>query len=335
MNRISRTILAVILIGTCNATHAAFDWFDRSEEGWFFYKDPKALEKKEEPPTPPTKEEPEEAKKPEEAKEPSVVIVKVPQEKEATETKEPPQPPEGSAAWIRVHWPKIRDIAIDNPTDENIKRAAYMHQLMISKADVFQEKWILAHQADPKLDYNNERPMAGNVTAPYAQIKRQKVSDALKQISQDNALVFFFTGNDAISATMAANVHDVEVSQGFTILPVSMDGEGLQNNAYTQYRVDQGQAKLLGINSTTALYMLLTKTNEWIPIAHNYINSSEVKERIINIAYLNGIIDENIYRSTKDVETPLLRDYPRQPRPEGETDPYAEFFKKLNEGDNR
>src|SRR5690606_9514891 len=89
-------------------------YFDRSEEGWFWYQDPP--EEPEVKPKPDPEVIPPPAPTP--APEPQIVELPPPPVPEP----KPVLPPPGSVEFLRQALPKALDVATNNPTPQNVER---------------------------------------------------------------------------------------------------------------------------------------------------------------------------------------------------------------------
>lgn len=260
-------------------------------EGWFWYKDPKeeAPKKKDlpPPPPPPTSPTPEEKKEPEEATKPAGPTI-------------------FSVAWLKKNLPKYRDIAIDDPTPENVSRYYYMQRVMMDKASKFSEMSSKVIMKDPFLDEDSRRPVAtyaANAMNKMAADSRDKV---LKELSQKVGLFYFFKSDCQLCVEQAGVLQSLNHATGIAVIPVSMDGENLPNGGFPEYRVDTGQAEKLGVFQAPALALAIPPNKSEI-VGYGAITLDVLYNRILIAAKDANIIDQPTFASTQPVnDTGLL-----------------------------
>ena len=124
-------------------------------DGYFWYKDKPKVKPK---PKPKVEEKPKSEAKPEEKK---------------AEPKEEKKQDFGSAAWIREKQKELLELAISNPTEENVRAYLYVNRLMLDRADEFARISKKVTDADPML--------SESVRVPISALARQQ---ALWQIDQ-------------------------------------------------------------------------------------------------------------------------------------------------------
>ena len=259
------------------------NYYKEKAEGWFWYKDPVVEEKKEKKPEP----EPVKAPEPEPEEEPEVA------------KKDEPKPM--SVAWLKVNLPKYREIAIDNPTDENVRTYYYLQRVMMDKSSAFSEASTRVIMRDPFLDEDSRRPVAtyaANAMNRDASAKRDTVT---KQLSQQIGLFFFFNSNCVLCDEQATVLKALSFQTGISILPVSLDGGPLGNDTFPTYAVDNGQAESLKIFKGPALAMAIPPDQTEI-VGYGAVTLDVLQSRILMVAKDAGLIDNKTFQSTQPVQ---------------------------------
>ncbi|HEK3717119.1 TPA: conjugal transfer protein TraF [Pseudomonas aeruginosa] len=260
-------------------------------EGWFWYKDPKDEEEEDKkellPPPPPPPPAPE--------KEP-------PQDAPA----KPAGPAIFSVKWLRENLDTYRDIAIDNPTPENVSRYYYMQRMMLDKASKFSEMSSTVIMKDPFLDEDSRRPVATYAANAMNKIAADNRDKVLKELSQKVGLFYFFKSDCALCVEQAGVLQSLNHSTGISVIPVSLDGENLPNGGFAEYRVDNGQAKKLGIFQAPALALVIPPNRSEI-VGYGAITMDVLYNRILIAAKDANVIDKKTFASTQPVnDTGLL-----------------------------
>lgn len=258
-------------------------FYKSKAEGWFWYKDPpkevkKKVEKKKElsPPPPP-------AEKPVEVK---------------TEPVKPKGPPVGSVAWIKVNLPLYRDRAIDDPSDENVQAYYYLQRLMMDKANTFAERSTSVIMRDPFLDEDSRRPVATYAANTMNRESSKRKETVLKDLADRVGLFYFFKSDCALCVEQAGVLQGLSFKTGIPILPVSLDGKPLDQNIYSEYRIDDGQAKKLKIYNAPALALAIPPDKTEI-VGYGAVTQDVLENRILMVARDNGIISQQMFASTQ------------------------------------
>lgn len=260
-------------------------YYKGKAEGWFWYKDPPKEEeepKKELPPPPPPPPPPPQPAPPEEKVEPPT----------------PKGPEVFSVAWIKKNLPKYRDRAIDNPTDANVQAYYYLQRVMMDKASRFSEASSRAIMKDPFLDEDSRRPVATYAANAMNREVTANKDKVLRSLADRVGVFFFFKSNCMLCAEQANVLQSLTTSTGINIIPVSLDGGPLDNNAFPDYRVDDGQAKKLEIFQTPALALAMPPQGTAI-VGYGAITLDVLFNRILMATRDAGIIDHKTFASTQ------------------------------------
>ena len=121
-------------------------YFERGEEGWFWY------EPEPEPAPEPTIDDTPLAAEP--------VPKPGPTESTVVEEIDPVDPTPLSTAWFRANLDDYRDPALDDPSPANVEAYLYLQRIALERAGSFAEASAAATVKDPWLDANSERPIA-------------------------------------------------------------------------------------------------------------------------------------------------------------------------------
>jgi conjugal transfer pilus assembly protein TraF len=264
----------------------AAGFYFRAQEGWFWYE-----------------REPEPVARPEPAvPQPSAA----PAEPALSETT-PAGPQPLSAQWLRERLGAYRDVAIDDPTPENVALYLYLQRVALDKSSRFAAATQRAVQRDPFLDEITQRPtatFAANLTNRQAGEHRDRV---LRRLAEQAGVVFFFRSDCPYCEAQAPLLRQLEARYGFSVLPVSLDGAPLPGGAFPRFRQDRGQAQALGVVSTPALF-LARPPDAMVPLAQGLLSLAQLQERLVIAAVQAGWISEGEYTGTRPVTADLMLD---------------------------
>ena len=275
-------------------------YFADKQRGWFWYEvlpEP-VLEKKSElnPPKPaPSKSETAE-------QQPKVVEPQPAQPTQAT----PAEPAPLSSAWLRKNLESYLNQAIDNPSHENIAAFYYLQRVMMDKAERFTNAARYVVMSDPQLDETVRRPIAtyaANEANHQASVAADK---GLKDIALQAGILFFFRSDCAYCHVQAPILSMLERAHGFKIYAVSLDGLPMPNGLFGNFKLDRGQAALLGVEQTPALF-LMKPPKQIVPLSQGVLSLEEMTSRILLAAKEAGWLEPSQYQITQGIRsTPLL-----------------------------
>lgn len=283
--RYARPALLVILIGTLIAVGAeAFAQgvgFSKDKSRGYFFYEPDAVEEETKPETTPK-------------------VSPTPAPSKPTEAKKQ-EPAPFSVAWLRDQMPRVRDLAIDNPTVENITAYRYMQRVMLDKSSKFEESWQQSIVSEPLLDENLRRPIStfgGNTLDASA---KKGYEAAARMLASVAGIWFFYRSDCDFCHAQAPVLKALSELYGFKVLPVSLDGKPLPGNEFPSFEVDRGQAEAWGVSMTPALFLVKPSTKERVELAQGLIPLEEIVSRSIRAASNAGWLDQRSVAATRPV----------------------------------
>lgn len=255
---------------------AGSSFYADEERGWFWYEEPPAEVEKT----------PEKPPEPEPAVQPQVTA------------EQPELPTIGSVAWLKIMLPKLKEAAIDSPTEENIKAYFFAQRLMLDKAERFSRASIETIKNEPLLDEDLRYPASNAASDALAEASTKQKDTLLKLIAGDAALMLFFKGKDCTLCAQAVSaLTGLENKYGFTVIPVSMDGSPLPGGQYPNTQFDNGLAKHLGVIATPAI-ALIVPPNDVRIVSYSTISMETASNRILSSAKDLGLISEQEFNAT-------------------------------------
>jgi conjugal transfer pilus assembly protein TraF len=289
----------------------AVSYFADKQRGWFWYEVlPEPVEKTTKEPDTQTipdsqtksKSEPEPAQLTQTAK---PVPEKAEDQAKAPATVDPAAQPL-SSAWLRKNMEHYLNQAIDDPSQANVAAFYYLQRVMMDKAERFTNAARYVVMSDPQLDETVRRPVA-TYAANAANHQASVMADAvLKAIAGQAGLLFFFRSDCPYCHVQAPILGMLERTYGFKIYPVSLDGQAMPNGQFSQFKLDQGQAALLGVAQTPALF-LMKPPKQIVPITQGALSLEELTSRILVAAKESGWIDDSQFQTTQGIRpTPML-----------------------------
>src|SRR5436853_3208310 len=229
-------------------------WRDR-ERGWFWYDEPQPERNEDAKPTPNT----------------------VPTLSPPTPPRKPKELVEFEALQKRVE--DLRNIAIINPSEQNIRNYLDIQNFVIEKASTFADVAQRVIWATPELDPTvTGRPVNAKALEVFDREQAGARTNTVAQLSQTHALFFFFRSDCPYCHQFAPLLKDFEAKFGLHVVPISVDGGGLP--AFPSPRVDNGIARTLDVRQVPALFLAEPRGGKITPIGYGVLSESELLERI-------------------------------------------------------
>jgi conjugal transfer pilus assembly protein TraF len=298
-----RVIQAALLMAAASAMASTAgaqsrDYYDRGDEGWFWYNEERVAE-------------PEEPEEPEEM--PVPVTRAEPPEPEPAEEPQGPEPL--STAWFEANLDNYLQQAIDEPTPQNVELYYRLQKIGLEKAQNFSEVAQQVVAQNPELDNMQARPSARNATLALERRAADNTRSVSAKVWESAGLAFFYKADCTTCMQQAVVLNNLRQRNDVDILAISLDGSAPPGPiADVEMRVDQGQAEMLDIESAPVLY-LLRPPDEWVPIAGGMLSVEQVYERTLQVALAMDWITQEEFDSTRAVNrTRVATAMPEAPR---------------------
>lgn len=175
---------------------------------------------------------------------------------------------------------EARKIAIMNPTEANLKRYVELQEVVMSKSATFTDQWQRVIWQHPELDYSqHSRPNNQLAQQQYDYQRQQDKQAAIRQLAGENGILFVFRSDCPYCHTMAPIMKDFATMYGVKVMPVSLDGRGI--NHFPNALPNNGIAQRLNITSVPALFVMDTKTKQFKPIGFGVMSQSTLEDRFL------------------------------------------------------
>ncbi|UJJ60585.1 conjugal transfer protein TraF [Rhodanobacter denitrificans] len=239
------------------------------ERGWFFYHDPKP--------------------------EPPKAKPKKPQPSTATAAPTPPRV--GSAAWIAANIDRIREEAIDDPTNKaKMELYAYVQKLAMDKSEVFANAYIRTMSSNPSLDETISNPTSSFALREMGDQREANMQEVLKKIAAETSLWYFFRSDCPYCHRENPLLGFLQRDTGISILPISLDRKPMQDGSFPDWIPDAGQGAFLNIASTPTIYLVHPATQKVASLSVGLRSLPDLQRRIVEIAREQNWIDEADYQ---------------------------------------
>lgn len=225
-------------------------YWRRSEEGWFWYQDPK------------------------ERVQPPVTVPK------PTAPTAPFEPPEVQALKeLQRKLEEARTVAVMNPTEANVQAYLFAQKEAFDRSSAFADTWRRVVWTTPELDYATKgRPTNSEAIQSWDKDQTRKKQAWVANLAATHGLFFFFRGDCAYCHAAAPVLADFSRRYGLPVFAVSLDGSTLPD--FPSAVRDAGQARSLGVSSVPALFLAKPGSREVQPIGYGVLAASDILERI-------------------------------------------------------
>jgi conjugal transfer pilus assembly protein TraF len=267
MGAMIRLLLSIAAVLASASALAERPHWQSNPDGWHFYRDPTLAEP--EPPVPPP-----------------------PPAKGGAGQGGPPAPL--SAAWIRENLDRYRDLAIDDPTPENVELYAYLQRLSMDKAERFAQVMGQVVVANPELDETARRAITTPQKMAIAEATRQAREATLGRLAQELGLWYFYSSTCSFCLRQSPILERVSRRFGLRVLPISLDGEPMPDGSYPRYLIDEGQSKRLNVKVTPTL-MIAKPPSTIVMLSEGLRTDKEIEDRLLQLANTHGWISPEEY----------------------------------------
>jgi len=281
-----------------NDPYPEYDATAKPDDGWFWYK--KEPEKK--------KEEPKQVK---------------PEGAGAAETKEKKPM---TAAWLREMLPKLRERAIDDPSEENLAAYFFVQRVEMDKAQRFSKAAQQYVYSEPLLDENNRVPLSTYGKDKFMGKEFVSKENTLKYLAKEvGGLFVFFDSKCDFCKAQVSIINQMQKSYGFTVKYISMDGKGLPG--IDVWEKDNGHAQMLDLKIyPTTIFAVPPKT--YLVVSQGVMAKDQLAERILTAATTKKLLPEEMEKSVNPFERGVLTVEDMQ---DGASDDPDEFVKYIKE----
>jgi len=258
------------------AQHANHGFYGSKEEGWFWYKDPR--EAKEKMPPPPAIQAPPVSQPPQ----------------QAAQSTDADKVPIFSVKWLRENMDKLRDAAIEDPSDDNVRAYYYAQRVMLDKADKFASASKRVVYADPLLDENNRFPFANAAKVQILRLRDVAKKEGLKYLAEKAGIWFFYDSKCNYCLMQVSVLQHLAADYGFVVKAISLDGKTLPGLGIPVVQ-DQGQFRSLGLTVTPTL-VLAAPPKSILVVSQGVLSDASADDRLLSIAASQNLLPPEIAR---------------------------------------
>ncbi|KLR58992.1 conjugal transfer protein TraF [Diaphorobacter sp. J5-51] len=273
---IAVTALLILAMVSISPAFAVDNFIKGKEEGWFWYeREPEPVV----PPEPPKVEPQKPTPKKEEA---------------PKKVSEPKKPPVLSVEWFKKEYESVLNQAIDDPTEENVRKYRYATRVMLDKASNFTHVFQREALLDPMLDESNRMPFSSTARGSFMRLTTQEQLKATKDIGAKAGLWVFLDESCAFCALQYPMVARAIKDRGFTAIYITPDGKRISwMDKNDDVRKDTGQSKHLRISVRPAIAMVVPPENITV-LTQGMLSQDMLEERILFAGDRAGLLSPEV-----------------------------------------
>ena len=202
----------------------------------------------------------------------------IPQEKEEENSPPSPQAPEERLKAFKAEVERLKQVAVMEPTFENVKSYMVIQKELMDKSAAFTSKWMEVVFTTPELDYSIKHPTSQSARHVYLDQKKQSMDQAVSRLAQSHGLFFFFSNSCAYCKKFAPIVKAFAQKYGWEVMAISTDGSTLPE--FPDAVMDNGTAAKLGVEFVPTLLAVNPQTEEVFPLSHGMSSQEQILDRI-------------------------------------------------------
>jgi len=174
-----------------------------------------------------------------------------------------------------------KNLALMNPTYENVSAYMQAQKEMIAKAEHFSNLWQKVVLTTPELNYERVYPTAQYARHAQEDMEHQQREARIKALSQTHGLFYFFKQSCQYCQTFAPIVRAFSEKYGWSVMAISLDGGS--STHFETVVPDNGIAAFLNIQAVPALVAFNAVTQEMIPISYALVSLDQLEQNLMTL----------------------------------------------------
>lgn len=176
---------------------------------------------------------------------------------------------------------RLRDIAVMNPTPQNVRAYLDANKYAMDKSALFADVARRVVWATPEIDYSLRRPVVTAGVHLQDDLKEQAKRSTIAEVMRTHGVFFFLRSDCPYCHRQAAVLRYLEQFYGLEVFPISLDGGGVPE--YPSPKPDNGIARLLGVSTVPALFLMprdAAPGTQPVPVGFGLLSGEEIVSRI-------------------------------------------------------
>ena len=199
---------------------------------------------------------------------------------------------------LRAEAQRRLNVAVMDPTEENLKEYLAINTLMLEKSTVFAQRWKETLWANPGFDHTVVHPNANFAQVALKDEKKTAKEASLKSLASQAGLVVLVQAGCSFCSMMAPVMANLSSQTGMSVLPVSIKGD--VSNDWPQAKPDNGIVKRLmtlsgSVPTVTPAVFLVDRSGQNAQlIASGALSLEDLKDRLVQASGLSQPMNSTI-----------------------------------------
>lgn len=191
---------------------------------------------------------------------------------------------------LRAEAQRRLNVAVMDPTEENLKSYLAINTLMLEKSTVFAQRWKETLWANPNFDHTVVHPNANFAQVALKDKNKQEKEALLTQLAKNSGLVILVQNGCSFCSLMAPVINRLQEESGFNVLAITIKG-GIPQE-WPAAKPDNGIVRRLMTLSgsvptvTPAVFLVDRKGQKAQLIASGALSLEDLKERLVQASGL-------------------------------------------------
>ncbi|MCF6768397.1 type-F conjugative transfer system pilin assembly protein TraF [Thiotrichales bacterium 19S11-10] len=183
---------------------------------------------------------------------------------------------------FRRYYKEVQDKAVITKDVNDVAYAAKLRAWMMKNSIEYGQSFKEALLKYPELSANISNPTA-QVARQVAFSEKTKSQDrAIRKLSKEFGLFFFYRGNNPYAQAMAKSVQEFADLYDIELIGFPVDGYVLSDIKNNKPYTNQMQA--LGVKALPALFLANPKERKSMPLAYGFVAQDTIKEHFLDLA---------------------------------------------------
>lgn len=199
---------------------------------------------------------------------------------------------------LRAEAQRRLNIAVMNPTEENLTAYLEINTLMLEKSTVFAQRWKETLWANPGFDHTVVHPNANFAQVALKDEKKITKDASLKTLASQAGLVVLVQAGCSFCSMMAPVIQRLQQETGMETLAISV--KGAVASEWPQAKPDNGIVKRLmtlsgSVPTVTPAVFLVDRTGQNAQlIASGALSLEDLKDRLVQASGLTQPMNSTI-----------------------------------------
>ncbi|GIU41084.1 conjugal transfer protein TraF [Shewanella colwelliana] len=269
------------LVCTSSPTLLAGDFYNQSKQGWFWHEAPQQEE-----------------------------IVESEKELIPSSVSAEEQPPQDEkvvidAQWLKDNIPRLRMVAISNPTSENLGAYYAAQRVMLDMSSKFANstKDFFAKEAN-WLSEEHRRPTESFMLSKFKRDLLKAQKPVIEKISKQAGLWFFFSSTCPYCLKQLPIIKILEEQYGLNVLYVSLDGGIIPTIPQNKTVIDHDGrvARDFNVTTTPTTYLVSNDASKFEIVSNGVASLPKIQTSLIASAHKYEWITNSEFESVQSVK---------------------------------